>query len=130
MMCDIMEGVVGAIDMVAETKMHLERTRASIRNTMTNPLINDPRIQHVRYKDFVVDPIGTIRGYYQFAGRELTPQAEAAMRDYLANNKGDRHGKFEYSPSLLTDAGCDIEALNEEFRPYRERFDIAIERRA
>lgn len=129
MMRDIMEGIVGKIDLVAEAKQHLERVRASIRNTMTNPLLQDPRILHVRYKDFVADPIGTIRKYYEFTGRELTPQAEAAMRDYLANNKGDRHGKFEYSTSLLTDAGFDIDALNEEFRPFRERYGVEIEKR-
>ena len=129
MMRDIMEGVVGPIDMVAEAKAHLERTRASNRNTMTNPLIQDPRIHHVRYKDFVADPIGTIRGYYQFAGRELTPAAEAAMRSYLAENKGDRHGKFDYSTKILTDAGFDIDQLNEEFRPFRERFGVEIEKR-
>jgi hypothetical protein len=129
MMRDIMEGIVGPIDMVAEVKQHLLRTRMSIENTMTNPLVRDARIHHVRYKDFVSDPIGTIRGYYAFADRELTPQAEAAMRDYLANNKGDRHGKFEYSTRLLTDAGLDLDALNEEFRPFRERFGVEIESR-
>jgi hypothetical protein len=127
MMRDIMEGIVGKIDMVAEARMHLERVRASIRNTMSNPLLQDPRILHVRYKDFVADPIGTIGRYYAFTGRELTAQAEAAMRDYLANNKGDRHGKFEYSTRLLTDAGFDIDELNEEFRPFRERYDVPIE---
>ncbi|MDR2857131.1 MAG: sulfotransferase [Novosphingobium sp.] len=129
MMRDIMEGIVGRIDMVAEARQHLDRVRASIRNTMANPLLKDPRIMHVRYKDFVADPIGTIRKYYAFTGRELTPLAEAAMRGYLAGNKGDRHGKFEYSTSLLTDAGFDIDALNEEFRPFRERYDVEIEKR-
>ena len=127
MMRDIMEGIVGRIDLVAEAKMHMMRLRMSIENTMTNPLVMDPRVHHVRYKDFVADPIGTIRGYYNFAGRDFTPQAEAAMRDYLASNKGDRHGKFEYSTSLLTDAGFDIDELNEEFRPFRERFGVEIE---
>ena len=129
MMRDIMEGIVGEIDLVAEAKMHLERVRMSIRNTMSNPLVQDPRIHHVRYRDFVHDPIGTIRGYYEFAGREFTPQAEAAMRDYLANNKGDRHGKFEYSTKVLTDAGYDLDELNEEFRPFRERFGVEVEKR-
>lgn len=129
MMRDIMEGIVGPIDMVAEAKMHLMRTRMSIGNTMTNPLVMDRRVHHVRYRDFVADPIGTIRGYYEFAGRDFTPAAEAAMRDYLANNKGDRHGKFEYSTQLLTDAGFDIDELNEEFRPFRERFGVEIEKR-
>jgi hypothetical protein len=127
MMRDIMEGIVGKIDLIAEAKMHLERVRMSIANTMANPLVSDPRVHHVRYKDFVADPVGTIRGYYAFAKRDFTPKAEAAMRDYLANNKGDRHGKFEYSTKLLTNAGADIDALNEEFRPFRERYNVEIE---
>lgn len=129
MMSDIMEGIVGRIDLVKEARMHLERVRASIANTMANPLVNDPRVHHVRYRDFVADPVETIRGYYTFAGRNLTAQAEAAMRDYLANNRGDRHGKFEYSTRVLTDAGYDIAALNEEFAPFRERFGVEIEKR-
>jgi hypothetical protein len=127
MMRDIMQGIVGEIDLVAEAKMHMQRLRMSIANTMENPLLADPRIHHVRYKDFVADPIGTIRGYYAFTGRELSREGEAAMRAYLANNKGDRHGKFEYSTKLLTDAGFDIDELNEEFRPFRERYGVEIE---
>ena len=48
------------------------------------------------------------------------------MRDYLANNKGDRHGKFVYSTDLIDG---DIDALHEEFAPYRERFGLDIEKR-
>jgi hypothetical protein len=127
MMRDIMEGIVGPIDMVAEAKMHLERVRMSIANTMSNPLVSDPRVHHVRYKDFVADPVGTVRGYYAFAGRTFTVEAEAAMRLYLAENKGDRHGKFEYSTQTLVDAGYDIDALNKEFAPFRERYGVEIE---
>jgi Sulfotransferase family len=129
MMADILEGIVGPIDLKKEARMHLQMTRTSIANTLSNPLINDRRIHHVRYRDFVSDPIGTIRGFYAFSARELTAQAEAAMRDYLARNKGDRYGKFHYSTQLLTDIGEDIAALNEEFRPFRERFNVPIETR-
>lgn len=129
MMSDIMEGIVGQIDLVAEARQHVERTRMSIANTMSNPLVHDPRVHHVRYRDFVADPVGTIRGYYRFAGRDFTPQAEAAMRDYLAGNRGDRHGKFHYSKQVLVDAGYDIAALNAEFAPFRERFAVEIEER-
>jgi hypothetical protein len=31
---------------------------------------------------------------------------------------------------LLTDIGEDLDALNEEFRPFRERFGVEIETRA
>lgn len=129
MMADIMAGIVGRIDLVEEARMHVERVRASIANTMTNPLIRDARIHHVRYQDFVRDPVETLRGYYAFAGRVLTPAAEQAMRDYLAGNKPDRHGKFVYSSKVLTDAGYDLAALNEEFRPFRERFGVEVEER-
>jgi hypothetical protein len=129
MMADIMEGIVGPVDLQKEAQMHLDMTRASIANTMSNPLVDDPRIHHVRYADFIADPVGIIRGYYAFAGRTLTPHAAAAMRVYLATNKGDRHGKFRYSTQLLTDIGADIEALHAEFKPFRERFGVEIETR-
>ncbi|MEO5587343.1 MAG: sulfotransferase [Novosphingobium sp.] len=129
MMADIMAGIVGPIDLVAEARMHVERVRASIANTLANPLIYDSRVHHVRYKDFVADPIETLRSYYYFAGRDLTPEAEAAMRGYLADNKPDRHGKFAYSSQVLIDAGYDLAALNEEFRPFRERFGVEMELR-
>jgi len=129
MMADILDGIVGPIDLKAEAKMHLSMTRASIANTMSNPLVNDKRIHHIRYSDFVADPVGTIRGYYGFAGRRLTPQAETEMRNYLANNKGDRYGKFHYSTKLLTDIGENLDALHEEFRSFRERFGVEIEKR-
>src|SRR3546814_13767067 len=38
MMADIMDGIVGAIELKAEAKMHPAMTRASIGNTMSNPL--------------------------------------------------------------------------------------------
>lgn len=129
MMRDIMEGIVGDMDMNAEVRMHVARTRAATQNTMSNPLVQDRRIQHVPYRKFVADPVATIRSYYAFAEREFTPQAEAAMRAYLADNKGDRHGKFEYSTQSLIDAGFDLDELNEEFRPFRERFAVEVERR-
>jgi hypothetical protein len=129
MMADILSGIVGPIDLRAEARMHLSMTRASIANTMSNPLIDDPRILHIRYTDFVADPVGTIHRYYEFCGRPLTAEAEAAMRDYLKNNRGDRYGKFQYTTKLLTDIGENIEALHQEFAPFRARFGVEIEKR-
>src|SRR3546814_20214758 len=80
MMADIMDGIVGAIDLKAEAKMHLAMTRASIANTMSNPLVDDPRIHHVRYSDFVAAPVGTIRGYYEFFCRPLPTAAQTPRR--------------------------------------------------
>jgi hypothetical protein len=130
MMADIMDGIVGPVDLHAEAKKHLEMTRASIANTMSNPLVDDPRILHIRYTDFIADPVATVQRYYTFCSRELTPDAESAMHAYLANNRGDRYGKFTYSAQLLIDIGEDLDALHAEFRPFRERFGVEIEKRA
>jgi Sulfotransferase family len=129
MMADIADGMVGDVDLHALAKMHLELTRAGVANTMGNPMVDDPRILHVRYTDFIADQVATVRRFYEFSGRTLTPHAESAMRSYLADNRGDRHGKFHYSTSVLTDIGEDLDALHEEFRLFRERFGVAIENR-
>lgn len=116
----------GEIDEAALAKIHLGATRAGIQDTLSNPLVDDPRIFHVRYPDFVADPVGTIRKFYTFSGFTMSDAAEHAMRDYLANNRGDRYGKFVYSADSI---GEDIDALNREFAPYRERFGLDIEKR-
>jgi hypothetical protein len=92
-------------------------------------LVDDPRILHIRYTDFIADPVATVQRYYTFCGRELTAEAASAMRAYLANNRGDRYGKFRYSAQLLIDIGEDLDALHAEFRPFRERFGVPIENR-
>jgi hypothetical protein len=130
MMADILDGIVGPIDLKAEARAHLAMTRASIANTMSNPLVNDPRILHMSYMDFVADPVSTVGRYYEFAGRPFTATAEQAMRNYLKNNRGDRYGKFHYSTKLLTDIGENIDALHKEFAPFRARFGVEIEKRS
>ena len=129
MMADIMTDMVGPVDLHAEAARHLELTRLSIANTMSEPMVDDPRILHVRYQDFLADPVGTVARYHEFCGRALSPAAAAAMRDYLAANPGDRHGKFRYSTAVLTDIGVDLAALHDEFAPFRARFGIDIENR-
>jgi Sulfotransferase family len=116
----------GHVDPKEQAAIHLAAARAGIRDTLANPLIDDPRIYHVRYSDFVADPVGTIGKFYAFSGSTITAEAEQAMRHYLKNNKGDRYGKFQYSTDMI---GVNIEALNREFAPYRERFGLEIEQR-
>jgi hypothetical protein len=123
---ELVEGLTGHVDWPAQATLHLAACRAGFEATLRNPLVADPRIYHVRYPDFVADPIGTIRGYYEFAGVPFTPEAAAAMRDYLQHNRGDRYGKFEYSPQVI---GVDVAALHAEFAPYRQRFGLEIEQR-
>lgn len=127
MMADLTEGLTGTVDITEQSRIHTAAGRASFSAIMDNAMIDDPRIHHVRYADFEKDQVAVIREFNAFAGYELTPAAEAAMRHYLTTNKGDRHGKFVYSTDLIDG---DVAALHEEFAPYRARFGIAIEARA
>ena len=124
MMADLTEGLTGSVDLAEQSRVHTAAGRAGFHAIMDNPMIDDPRIFHVRYADFVRDQVGVIRKFYTFAGYDLSAEAEAAMRVYLATNKGDRHGKFVYSTDLIDG---DIAALHTEFAAYRNRFGIEIE---
>jgi hypothetical protein len=126
MTADLTEGLAGSVDMAEHSRLHTALGRAGFHAVLENPMIDDPRIHHVRYPDFMSDQVGTIRKFYKFAGREWTTETERAMRDYLADNRGDRHGRFVYSTDLIDG---DVEALHEEFAPYRKRFGLDIERR-
>ena len=123
---EIVEGIVGHVDWKEQAAQQLAAARASFSAALRNPLLNDDRIHHVRYQDFVTDPVGTIRGFYERYSVPFTSEIEGAMRDYLAKNKSDRYGKFRYSLDVV---GADVEALNAEFAPYRERFGLKIEER-
>jgi Sulfotransferase family len=123
---ELVEGLTGHVDWKAQAETHLAACRAGFNATLNNPMVNDSRIHHVRYSDFIADQVGTIRGFYEYAGVPFTPEAEAAMREYLRNNRGDRYGKFRYSTDVI---GVDVARLHEEFAPYRERFGLDIENR-
>jgi hypothetical protein len=123
---ELEEGLVGHVDWKAVAAYYLALSRASIRASLDSPFLDDPRVHHVRYPDFVADPVATIRGFYEKCEVPFTPEAEAAMRDWLSVNKSDRYGRFEYSTEVV---GENLEALHAEFAPYRERFGLEIERR-
>ncbi len=123
---ELVEALSGHVDWQEQARIHLTASRAGFQSTLNNPLINDPRIHHVRYTDFVADPVGTIRGFYTKYDVPFGSETEAAMRGYLQNNKADRYGKFRYSTDII---GADIAALHAEFEPYRKRFGLEIEKR-
>lgn len=126
MAADLTEGLTGSVDLAEQARIHTALGRAGFHAVMDNPMMDDPRIFHVTYQEFMADRVGTIRKFYRFASRDLSDAAVEAMQHYLANNRGDRHGKFIYSTDLIDG---DVEALYEEFAPYRARFGLDIERR-
>jgi len=122
----INESLAGALDWTQYAKATIEGSRANFHAYLIDPFVDDPRIHHVRYRDFVADPVATIGGFYDFAEVPFTAHAEQAMRNYLATNRSDRYGKFTYSTDVLP---VPVQQLHDEFAPYRERFGIDIETR-
>jgi hypothetical protein len=123
---ELVEGLVGHLDWKAHAALHLTASRASMQVTLTDPMVDDPRILHVRYPDFVADPVGMLQDFYHRSGVPFGPDTEAAMRNYLRDNRSDRYGKFQYSTDII---GEDVAKLNDEFAPYRERFGLEVEER-
>jgi hypothetical protein len=123
---ELVEALAGHVDWKEQARVHLAASRAGFEATLNNPWVSDPRIHHVRYPDFIADPVGTIRGFYAKSGVPFGPETEAAMRNYLQTNRADRYGKFRYSTDVI---GADIQALHAQFEPYRKRFGLDIERR-
>jgi hypothetical protein len=120
------QGLTGEPDAREQARIHLAASRAGFHGILDNPFVDDPRVHHVRYPEFMADQIATIRSFYEFANLGWSDAGETAMRGYLATNRGDRYGRFTYSTDVI---GADVDALHEEFAPYRERFGIEIERR-
>ena len=73
------------IDWNAYALAQIESSRSNFHAYLDDPFVDDPRIHHVRYRDFVADPVAAIAGFYELAGSAFTPKAETAMRDYLGD---------------------------------------------
>jgi hypothetical protein len=120
------EELTGHVDWNEEARTHREASVAGYLSAASDPLMDDPRIYHVRYKDLVADPVGTLRQFYETFDIPFDASTEGAMRDYLANNRSDRYGKLHYTTDII---GSDIAELNRRLEPYRDRFGLAVEAR-
>lgn len=76
------------------------------------------------YRDLVSDPLGAIRGIYRHFDMELSREAEARMRAYLAAKPKDARGAHQYGALA---AGAERAALREHFAAYQQRFGVPSE---
>jgi len=124
LLAQIFEGIAGPIDRAAFAQQTLAYGRDVFARLAKAPMADDPRVHHVDYRAFVSDPIGQVRRVYEKSGRAFTDAFRTAMESWMPENRSDRYGKFRYPLDIF---GVPIEQLHEEFRPYRERYGIAIE---
>ena len=86
--------------------------------------LGENRIVDVHYADMTSDPIGTRRNLYKALGDDFTPQAEAAMQQWLDDNPQSKFGKHEYN---LAQYGLSIDKLQDGFERYLSRYEVARE---
>jgi hypothetical protein len=83
------------------------------------------QVVDVHFTDFVADPLASIAQIYAALGRELTPDAEARMRAFLAAHPGDGGGggtRYRWEDTQL-----DADVLRERAKRYQDRFGVESE---
>lgn len=85
---------------------------------------DDGRFLDVHYSELTRDPMAVVRRIYTHFGFCLTPQAEARMRRFLAENPQNRHGVHRYS---LSQFGLEREATTSRYEAYRAQFGVESE---
>ena len=82
------------------------------------------RVIDVHFRDFLADPMKTVRGIYERLDLELTADAEARMRAFITANPQGKHGLHHYD---FADTGLDAGHWRERARRYQQYFDVASE---
>jgi hypothetical protein len=86
--------------------------------------VGEDRFYDIAFADLQSDPVGTVRGLYDWLGEELTPETAAAMQDWWDASQDDRSagGGHQYTPEEF---GLDADELHARFAYYSERFPFA-----
>jgi hypothetical protein len=98
--------------------------RGLAHTTAVRRRLGTERVFDMHFTEFIRDEIAMVRRIYAHAGWELTADAEARMRRFLAANPKDKHGAHRYT---LADAGLDAATERARHRAYQDAYGIASE---
>ncbi len=86
--------------------------------------VGEERFYDIAFADLQRDPVGTVRGLYDWLGEDLTPETAAAMQEWWDGSQEDRSagGGHHYTPEEF---GLDNDELRERFAYYSERYPFA-----
>jgi hypothetical protein len=101
----------------------LEDLERALAEVAKSPLVDDPRIAHLDFRELTRDPVAAIRAAYRRWDRPFPEGFEDAIRTWLADpaNRSDRHGRYAHAPEHF---GLTREMLLDACKPYRERFGL------
>jgi hypothetical protein len=83
------------------------------------------RVLDIHFHEFLKDEVGMVRRIYEHFGRELSIEAEASMRAFLADNSRDQRGHHTYT---FADTGLHVSDERQRFARYQEYFNVPSER--
>jgi len=113
----------GRMDWHQFAQGYIQATRAGIDRVLADPLVDDPRIVHLRFKDMAKDPVVTIKRIYSKFNLPYSADFEQRMRAWLDDpgHRPDRYGRYPYS---LEPFGLEREDVARMFADYSERFGL------
>ena len=102
---------------------YIKAASAAIERVLTDPLVNDPRIIHLRFTELSRDPVSTVKGIYERGGLAYTAETEQRMRTWLDDpaHRSDRYGRYPYS---LEPFGLRADHVARTFAGYSKRFGV------
>ena len=81
---------------------------------------NDARFYDIHFRAMHEDPIGQVRGLYAWLGEEVSPEFEAAMASWWAENNARREPAPKPNPASF---GVDLDEVRGLFADYRRRME-------
>ena len=96
---------------------------ASVRARESGVVPNN-QVMDIQFREFMAEPVATIRKIYERFGLELSADAERRMRTFLAANPDDKHGKHAYR---FVDTGLALDEQRERVSHYQRFFDVPSE---
>jgi Sulfotransferase family len=77
-----------------------------------------------QFPEFMRDEVGMVQRIYHHFGWTLSAEAESRMRQFLRDNRADKHGRHRYRLGL---GGLDEAGERRRFQRYQDRFAVAAE---
>jgi hypothetical protein len=101
----------------------VEQLKAGADYIVKNATTDDPRIHHIRFKDFVSDPAAVIAPIYEKSGIPFTNAFAEKIKHRIGDPsyRADRYGKFQYT---LENYGLNGKDIRAKFAEYCDRFEL------
>lgn len=86
--------------------------------------LGDDRFIDVHHREFVRDPMTTVRSVYDFLALELHPSVERAIRGWQEANRSGAHGTHRYTAEQF---GLSTAQLRSDYDFYIRHYDVELE---